>query len=53
MQPAFAKRFIGLSESELDDLLQSFAFVNCKPHAELVDVLRQRMAEPAPSGASR
>ena len=43
MQPAFAKRFEGLSETRIDEILQSFAFANCKPHMELVDVLGQRM----------
>jgi hypothetical protein len=51
MQPAFARCFSGLSETQIDSMLQSFAFANCKPHAELVDVLRQRMAAPALASA--
>jgi len=47
MQPAYARRFAGLSETEIDRLLQSFAFANCRPHAALNDLLRARMALPA------
>jgi aryl-phospho-beta-D-glucosidase BglC (GH1 family) len=47
MQPTYCKRFAGLSEVEMDRLLQSFAFANCRPHAALVDVLRERLALPA------
>jgi hypothetical protein len=51
MQPAFASCFSGLSETQIDSMLQSFAFSKCKPHAELVDILRQRMAAPALASA--
>ena len=47
MQPAYAKRFAGLSETELDGLLQSFAIGNCRPHHELNEILAARMALPA------
>ena len=50
MQPAFATSFQGLSETQIDDILQSFAFANCTPHKELVDILRQRMVERALTG---
>jgi endoglucanase len=43
MQPAFAKHFQGLSETHIDEILQSFAFANCNPHVALVEVVRQRM----------
>jgi endoglucanase len=51
MQPAFARCFTGLSETQIDTILQSFAFANCRPHAELVETLRQRMAAPAQAAA--
>jgi endoglucanase len=47
MQPAYAKHFSGLSETEIDRVLQSFAFANCQAHRELNEVLRIRMALPA------
>jgi endoglucanase len=53
IQPAFARRFQGLSETELDGILQSVAFRNCKPHKELVGILRQRVAEPALTGVAQ
>ena len=53
MQPAFAKCFQGLSETQIDDILQSFALANCKPHKELVDILRQRMVERALTGVAQ
>jgi hypothetical protein len=31
MQPAYAHRFEGLSETEIDGVLESFAFRNCRP----------------------
>ncbi len=44
MQPTYAKRFDGLSETELDRILQSFAFKNCRPRQDVVDVLRKYWA---------
>ena len=41
MQPAFAKQLKGLSETELDQVLQSFAFKNCHPRQEILNVLRK------------
>ena len=46
-QPAYAKCFEGMSETELDRILQSFAFENCQPNQPLVDVLARHMARPA------
>ena len=46
MQPAYAKRFKGMSEARLDRVLQSFAFSACSPNKGLVDVLRRHMARP-------
>jgi endoglucanase len=47
MQPAYAKRFKGLSEADIDRVLQSFAFRNCRPHQGLIDVFKKHMARPA------
>jgi endoglucanase len=46
-QPAYAKCFAGMSEEELDRILQSFAFANCQPNQPLIDVLARHMARPA------
>ena len=43
MQPAYAHCFTGMSESKLDDVLASFEFRNCRPHAGLVDVLKKQL----------
>jgi len=43
MQPAYARRFEGLSETEIDRALESFAFRNCLPREELLAVLRPRL----------
>ena len=47
MQPAYAKRFKGMSEADIDRVLQSFAFGNCRPHQGLIDVVKKHMARPA------
>ncbi len=41
MQPAFAKRFKGLSESQIDTVMQSFAFRNCRVREGLTEVLKK------------
>ncbi|MBN2352488.1 MAG: glycoside hydrolase family 5 protein [Spirochaetales bacterium] len=41
MQPAYAKRFKGLSEEKLDDVLQSFALKNCRPWEKVLSVLKK------------
>ena len=45
-QPAYAKCFQGISEDELDRVLQSFAFENCRPNRPLIDVLARHMTRP-------
>lgn len=45
MQPAFAKRFKGLSESRIDGVMQSFAFRNCRVRKDLAEVLRNYWKE--------
>lgn len=44
MQPAYAHCFSGLSETQIDQALSSFAFRNCRPHAGLVEVLKKQLA---------
>jgi hypothetical protein len=38
--PAFAEQFRGMSETEIDRMMQSFAFENCAQRRLLADVLR-------------
>lgn len=52
MQPAYAKCFVGLSETEIDRLLQSFRLANCRPHRALNEILAVRMARPADVGVA-
>ncbi|MCX6034310.1 MAG: cellulase family glycosylhydrolase [Chloroflexi bacterium] len=47
MQPGYAKRFKGMTEVDLDRVLQSFAFKNCLPRPEIVTVLKQYWNRPA------
>jgi endoglucanase len=41
MQPAFAKLFQGLTEEEMDQVLQSFAYKNCHPRQDILTVLKK------------
>jgi endoglucanase len=41
MQPAYARQFQGLSDEELDQVLQSFAFQNCHPRQDILDILEK------------
>ena len=41
--PAFAEQFRGMSETEIDDMMQSFAFKNCQPRQGLVQLLRRKV----------
>jgi hypothetical protein len=45
MQPAFAERFKGLGEDQIDDARRSFAFDQCRVETGLVDVLKQYWSE--------
>ncbi len=47
MQAPFARLFKDLSETEIDEVLQAFAFKNCQPQDELVAVVKKHMARPA------
>lgn len=46
MQPAFSKCFKGMSESDIDRVLQAFAFKNCQPGEETLAVLKKHFASP-------
>ena len=39
MQPAYSKLFKSFSETEIDLVLQSFAYKNCRPRQDIVKVL--------------
>jgi hypothetical protein len=41
MQPVFAKQLKGLSETELDEVLQSFALKHCTHSQDVLTVLRK------------
>ena len=43
--PAFAEQFRGMSEAEIDRLMQSFAFSNCIQREGMVQVVRARALE--------
>jgi hypothetical protein len=45
MQPAFAARFRGLSETQIDKVMQSFAFKNCNVREDLAAVLKKYWLE--------
>jgi endoglucanase len=51
MQPAYAKCFRGLSESRLDEILQSFRLENCLVRQDLTAVVRRHLplGQPAQS----
>jgi len=41
--PAFAEQFRGMGETEIDLMMQSFAFKNCLPRQGLVELLRRKL----------
>jgi endoglucanase len=41
LQPAFAEQFRGMSESEIEDMMQSFAFKNCIRRTELAELIEE------------
>ena len=43
MQPLYARAFEGMSQAQLDQVLQSFAFKQCRPHSALIDVIRKHL----------
>ena len=47
MQPEYAQVFKGMSENQLDHVLESFALKNCIQHQGVLDVVRKHSARPA------
>jgi aryl-phospho-beta-D-glucosidase BglC (GH1 family) len=45
--PAFAEQFRGMTENEIDAMMQGFAFTNCVQRDDLVEVLRRACAKEA------
>jgi endoglucanase len=43
MQPLYTHCFEGLSQTQLDQILQSFALKQCRPHAALIEVIRKHL----------
>jgi len=43
LQPYFAKCFLGMTENDIDRILQSFELKNCVPNKELVSVLKKHL----------
>jgi len=43
MQPLYARCFEGLSRTQLDRVLESFALKQCSPHAALIEVIREHL----------
>ena len=41
MQPAFAKRFLGVCMDEMDRILESFSFSRCRINRDLADLLKK------------
>ena len=41
--PVYAEQFRGMNETEIDGMMQSFAFKNCVPRAGLVRVLQMKL----------
>ena len=43
MQPFYASCFEGMNRKQLDEVLQSFAFSQCRPSSALIDVIRKHL----------
>ncbi|WP_034389011.1 glycoside hydrolase family 5 protein [Deinococcus sp. YIM 77859] len=46
LQPSYVRLFQGLSENELDEVLSSFAFRNCRPNVALARILGTYTQQP-------
>jgi len=44
MQPAYARLFTGMTQPELQKVLQSFEFQACIPHQALVEIIQKHLA---------
>ena len=45
MQGTYARLFQGSADVDVERLMQSFALQNCRPHAALVEIVKQRLKE--------
>ncbi|MGI5896511.1 MAG: glycoside hydrolase family 5 protein [Oscillospiraceae bacterium] len=45
IQPSYAKRFAGMTETEIDRVMQAFAFKNCLVNERYLELLKRRIAE--------
>ena len=43
MQPFYARCFLGMSQTKLDQILQSFALKQCRPHSALIDIIQKHL----------
>ena len=43
MQSTYARCFEGMSRTQLDQVLQSFALQQCRPHSALIEVIRKHL----------
>jgi hypothetical protein len=41
--PAFVEQFRNMSELQIDSMMQSFAFKNCQPRQDLVELLKRKL----------
>lgn len=55
IQPLYAKRFAGLSEAELDRVLESFSFRRCRPREDLLTIVKRHLTggKPSETGGSK
>jgi endoglucanase len=44
--PAFVEQFLGMSEVQIDSMMQSFAFKNCRPRQDLIELLKRKLGTP-------
>ncbi len=45
--PTFVEQFRGMNETQIDGMMQSFAFKNCQPRRELVELLKRKLHGPS------
>lgn len=45
IQPSYAKRFAGMTETEIDRVMQAFHFKNCRINRDYIEILKRRIAE--------
>jgi endoglucanase len=44
--PAFVEQFRNISEVQIDSMMQSFAFKNCRPRQDLIKLLKRKLGTP-------